>query len=87
MSFGMTNAPATFQTLMNVVFADLLGKGVVVYLDDIFVYSASRQEHLEQLRQVLARLRKERLYAQVSKCEFLQTSLEYLGHLVDARGI
>lgn len=87
MSFGMTNAPATFQTLMNEVFGDLLDRGVMVYLDDIQVHSSNRQQHLDMLRQVLLRLRKFKLYVQVAKCTFMQAMTEYLGHLITAEGI
>lgn len=63
MSFGMTNAPGTFQSLMNEVFGDLLDHGVLVYLDDVLVYSRTKEEHLAKLRQVLQRLKDHQLYA------------------------
>lgn len=87
MSFGMTNAPATFQGLMNEVFGDLIGRGVLVYLDDNLIYSKSREEHYDKLRQVFLQLRQHQLYAQRGKCEFLVPRLEYLGHVIDAEGI
>lgn len=87
MLFGMTNAPATFQTLMNEVFGDLLDRGVLVYLDDILIYANSCQQHLKLLKEVLMRLRKFKLYAQVAKCTFLQPTTEYLGHLILEEGI
>lgn len=66
MSFGMTSALAMFQALMNKVFGDMLDRRVLVYLDDILIYSDSRQGHLKQLRKVLQRLQKAQLYAQVT---------------------
>ena len=70
MSFGLTNAPATFSRLMNYIFMDYLDKFVVVYLDDILVYSKNKEEHAKHLRLVLERLREHKLYAKYSKCEF-----------------
>lgn len=87
MSFGLTNAPATFQSLMNDVFKDLINAGLVVYLHDILVYSSTETEHLQRLRQTFQRLRENQLYAQLPKCEFLSTRLEYLGHIIDGDGI
>ena len=87
MSFGLTNAPATFQTLMHRVFEELLDKCVVIYLDDILVYSKTKQDHLNHLRRVLELLRENQLYAKLSKCEFLQNSVEYLGYIVTAGGV
>lgn len=87
MSFGLTNAPATFQSLMNNVFGDLIGQGVVVYLNDILVYGRTEEEHLEWLRSTLQKLREHKLYAQKAKHKFFVERVEYLGHIVDARGI
>ena len=70
MSFGLTNAPATFMDLMNRVFKEYLYRFVVVFIDDILVYSSSEEEHEQHLRLVLKRLREHRLYAKFSKCEF-----------------
>ena len=70
MSFGLTNAPATFMRLMNSVFMEYLDKFVVVYIDDILIYSKNEEEHAEHLRLVLNKLREHRLYAKFSKCEF-----------------
>jgi hypothetical protein len=70
MSFGLTNAPAYFMYLMNSVFMDYLDKFVVVFIDDIHVYSQNEQGHEEHLRKVLQRLRDCQLYAKLSKCEF-----------------
>ena len=79
MPFGLTNAPATFQTLMNDIFRDLLDVCVIVYLDDILVYSKNKDEHEQHLRQVLQRLKDNQLYAKLSKCTFFANSIEYLG--------
>jgi hypothetical protein len=71
MSFGLTNAPAYFMYLMNSVFMDYLDKFIVVFIDDILIYSQNEQEHEEHLRKVLQRLQDCQLYAKLSKCEFL----------------
>ena len=70
MSFGLTNAPAYFMYLMNKVFMEYLDKFVVVFIDDILVYSKNEEEHEEHLRLVLQKLRENQLYAKFSKCEF-----------------
>jgi hypothetical protein len=70
MSFGLTNAPATFMRLMNSVFMEYLDKFVVVYIDDILIFSKTKEEHAEHLRLALTKLREHRLYAKFSKCEF-----------------
>ena len=70
MSFGLTNAPATFMRLMNSVFMEYLDKFVVIYIEDILIYSKTEEEHAEHLRLVLTKLREHRLYAKFSKCEF-----------------
>lgn len=82
MPFGLTNAPATFQCLMNSIFADYTRKFVIVFLDDILVYSNTLQEHEQHLRLVLARLRQHQLFAKASKCSFAQPKIEYLGHVI-----
>src|SRR5207248_548665 len=87
MPFGLTNAPATFQTLMNDIFRDLLNICVIVYLDDILIYSKNEEEHEQQLRQVLQRLTDHQLYAKLSKCTFFSSSIEYLGHIADGEGL
>jgi Reverse transcriptase (RNA-dependent DNA polymerase)/RNase H-like domain found in reverse transcriptase/Integrase zinc binding domain/Chromo (CHRromatin Organisation MOdifier) domain/Aspartyl protease len=87
MPFGLTNAPATFQTLMNDMFRDLLDVCVIVYLDDILVYSKNKEEHEQHLRQVLQRLKDNQLYAKLSKCTFFANSVEYLGHIADGDGL
>lgn len=87
MSFGLTNAPAAFMHLMNNVFRPYLDLFVIVFIDDILVYSHSQEEHAEHLRVVLQRLREEKLYAKFSKCEFWLSSVAFLGHVVSSEGI
>ena len=87
MSFGLTNAPATFSHLMNSIFMEYLDKFVVVYLDDILIYSKNEEEHDEHLRLVLMKLREHRLYAKFSKCEFWLPEVTYLGHVISGKGI
>ena len=70
MSFGLTNAPATFMELMNVVFRPYLDSFVIVFIDDILVYSKTEEDHVQHLRIVFQRLREEKLYAKFSNCEF-----------------
>ena len=87
MSFGLTNAPAHFMYLMNSVFMPELDKFVVVFIDDILVYSKSKEEHAEHLRIVLTRLREHQLYAKFSKCEFWLKEVQFLGHVLSAEGV
>ena len=87
MPFGLTNAPATFMKLMNNVLRPYLGKFVVVFLDDILIYSRTREEHLEHLRKVFQLLRENSLYAKESKCEFFAEEVKYLGHIISRDGI
>jgi transposase InsO family protein len=87
MPFGLCNAPATFSTLMNKVFAPHLDDFVLVYLDDILVYSKTLEEHVEHLRKVLAILQKQQLFAKLKKCEFAKPSIDYLGHIISKDGI
>jgi len=83
--FGLTNAPSTFQTLMNNLFGHL--PFVSVYLDDILIFSRNAKEHAEHLRQVLKTLRDNKLHAKLAKCKFFQTSVEFLGHILIPDGI
>ncbi|GJT78853.1 putative reverse transcriptase domain-containing protein [Tanacetum coccineum] len=87
MSFGLTNAPAVFIDLMNRVCKPYLDKFVIVFIDDILIYSKSKKEHEEHLRQILKLLKKEELYAKFSKCEFWISRVQFLGHVIDCRGI
>ncbi|WVZ63481.1 hypothetical protein U9M48_013108 [Paspalum notatum var. saurae] len=87
MSFGLTNAPAYFMQLMNSVFMDYLDKFVVVFIDDILIYSKAEAEHEKHLRLVLQRLREHMLYAKFSKCEFWIDEVCFLGHVVSKGGI
>lgn len=82
MSFGLTNAPTTFSTLMNDVFRPLLDKCIVVYLDDILVYSRTLAEHMEHLREVFVLLRAHNLFAKREKCDFAQEEVQFLGHIM-----
>lgn len=87
MPFDLTNAPATFQCIMNQVLQPFLRKFVLVFLDDILIYSRSKEEHLQHLQQVLETLRANQLHLKASKCTFAQTSLEYLGHIISDQGV
>jgi hypothetical protein len=84
MSFGLTNAPAYFMNLINKVFMKFLDKFVVVFIDDILVYSRTKKEHAEHLRLVLGTLREHQLYAKFSKCEFWLKEVGFLGHVISA---
>ena len=85
--FGLTNAPVAFMDLMNRVFRSYADQFVVVFIDDILVYSKDREDHDTHLRVVLQTLRKEQLYAKLSKCEFLLGEVSFLGHIVSEEGI
>jgi hypothetical protein len=87
MSFGLTNAPAYFMYLMNSVFMDYLDKFVVVFIDDILIYSQNEQEHEEHFRKVLQRLRDCQLYVKLSKCEFWINEVLFLGHIINREGL
>jgi hypothetical protein len=87
MSFGLTNAPAYFMYLMNKVFMEYLDKFVMVFIDDILVYSRSEEEHGEHLRLDLQKLRDHKLYAKLSKCEFWLNQVAFLGHIISKGGI
>lgn len=86
-SFGQSNAPASFQALINHLFQPLLDQCVIVYLDDILIYSRTPEEHEQHLRKVLEILRSNHLYAKWSKCDLFKDEVEYLGHLLCADGV
>lgn len=87
MSFGLTNAPCTFQGLMNHIFKDVARKFMLVFFDDILVYSRTWEAHLQNLEAVFLILRQQRLYLKASKCTFGATVIEYLGHFISAEGV
>ena len=83
----LTNAPTAFMDLMNRVFQPYLDRFVIVFIDDILVYSGSLEEHLEHLRIVLQTLRERQLYAKLSKCQFWLDRVAFLGHVILAKGV
>ncbi len=85
--FGLTNAPATFCTLMNDIFQEWLDDFVVVYIDDILIYSGSLKEHAEHLRKVFQKLKENKLYAKLEKCEFGVTEVDFLVHRITQEGL
>ena len=87
MPFGVTNAPAAFMDLMNRIFKPYLDNFIVVFIDDILIYSKSIEEHEQHLRLALQTLREQKLYAKLSKCEFWLDHVMFLGHVVSKDGI
>ena len=87
MPFGVTNAPTIFQRLMNQIFSEELDTFVLVYLDDIFIFSNTLQEHIQHIRRTLERLREAKIYARLHKRESFRTKVEYLGSDVSPQGI
>jgi hypothetical protein len=87
MSFSLTNAPAYFTYLMNKVFMEYLDKFVVVFIDNILIFSKTEEEYKKHLRLVLEKLRSNQLYAKLSKCEFWLTEVAFLGHVISAGGV
>jgi len=87
MSFGLTNAPSAFMDMMNRVFREYLDKFIIVFIDDILVYSRSAEEHSEHLRLTLATLRRHQLFAKLGKCEFWLDRVAFLGHVISGEGL
>ncbi|GKB60699.1 putative reverse transcriptase domain-containing protein, partial [Tanacetum coccineum] len=87
MPFGLTNAPAVFMDLMNRVCKPYLDKFVIVFIDDILIYSKNKEEHGRHLKTILNLLRSEKLYAKFSKCDFWLDSVQFLGHVIDSNGV
>ncbi|GKC51696.1 putative reverse transcriptase domain-containing protein, partial [Tanacetum coccineum] len=87
MPFGLTNAPAVFMDLMNRVCKPYLDKFMIVFIDDILIYSKNKEEHGEHLKTILNLLRSEKLYAQFPKCDFWLDSVQFLGHVIDSSGV
>ncbi|WVZ79446.1 hypothetical protein U9M48_027023 [Paspalum notatum var. saurae] len=87
MPFSLTNAPATFQCVMNDILKPFLRKCVLVFLDDILIYSPTMDLHIAHVKQVLETMRTHKLYLKPSKCSFAQTSIDYLGHIISAQGV
>ena len=87
MPFGLTNAPAAFMSLMNKIFQQYLDQFIIVFIDDILVYSKNREEHNLHLKLALQILREKQLYAKFSKCEFWMEEIAFLGHVVSKHGV
>jgi RNase H-like domain found in reverse transcriptase/Reverse transcriptase (RNA-dependent DNA polymerase) len=87
MPFGLTNAPGGFQRFLNGIFSDLLDVYVIIYLDDILIFSGNKDEHFRHVSEVLKRLRKHGLYANGKKCDFHSESVDYLGHIIGPNGL
>jgi hypothetical protein len=85
--FGLCNAPATFMTLMQNVFADMLDVCVIVFLDDVLIFSRTKEDHVRDVRRVLERLRQHKLYAKEDKCELFKEQIDFLGHVISGDGI
>jgi len=87
MLFGVTNAPAIFMDYMNIIFQPYLDQFVIIFIDDILIYSKSSQEHAQHLRIVLSILREKQLFAKFSKCEFFLSEVKFLGHVISQGGM
>lgn len=87
MTFGLANSPSVFQAFVNEVFRDMLNKNLIVYIDDILIYSEMFETHVQEVRAVLQCLIDHQLYAKVQKCEFHQTQISFLGYIISAEGV
>ena len=87
MPFGITNAPIQFMNMMNALLGEYLDKFVLVFVDNVLIYSANPQDHVEHLWKVLRKLKEHRLYGKASKCEILKTSVEFLGQQICRGGM
>ncbi len=87
MPFGLSNSQSAFQAFMNDVFRDMLNQWVIVYIDDILIYSETYEEHVRQVRAVLKRLLQHQLYAKAEKCEFHQETISFLGYVISSGGV
>jgi hypothetical protein len=87
MPFGLTNAPTTFQCLMNSIFVAFMRKFILVFMDDILIYSRTLEEHIQHLTQVLHILRQHQLFIKFKKCAFAQHQIDYLGHIISDKGV
>ncbi len=87
MPFGLANSPSVFQSFMNDIFRDMLDRWVIVYIDDILIYSNTLEEHISHVRSVLKCLLQYQLYAKAEKCEFHQTSTSFLGYIISQKGV
>ena len=87
MPFGLTNAPATFQRFINNAIRNYLDKFAGVYLDDILIYSKTREEHVQHVRYILKALKENELYVSMKKSQFFQEEIEFLGHIIGVNGI
>ncbi len=87
MPFGLSNSPSVFQAYINDVFRDMLNRWVIVYIDDILVFSDSLDNHIQHVRAVLQRLIEQQLYVKMEKCEFHQTQVSFLGYIISSEGV
>ena len=87
MPFGLANAPATFQNMMNEIFRDMIDLGVVIYLDDILIYSENEQDHVALVTEVLARLQEHQLAIAPDKCEWHRSRVNFLGYIISPDGV
>lgn len=87
MPFGLSTAPATFQRMMNTIFFDLLDRGVLVYLDDVLIYSKTVEEHVELLDKVFSLLQLNKLYLKEKKCSLFLEQINFLGHVISQNGV